>query len=329
MDDGMLTSGLSHIAKCKERTGDIWEAHYGAAAIASAMFAQENRVSAATADRIGEESRAMLRARAYVHVSRNAEQAELSLAAEPAEQTKPTDSRAAEQAILAALEPTMDELHWVGHNVIYAALSLLAMRELGSWGSEEEIAGIASLIQSFRKTIPGRSWLGYSASEAKRLQPEAGDLFPAIQTPRQLSELVLGELASFRTIYRAEAHHDLIGHMLTFSHALNILHELGHAQLFLKGLPSLLKVAKVLRKSQAIDPNNPPRLFSPVDRWPLPPAHRSEWLPIQEEYWLRDFRHADWDFGHVFKFPYSFYNHLNRLTGPHPQAAENFRYVIE
>ena len=30
--------------------------------------------------------------------------------------------------IIKSLEHTIDELHWVGHNVIYAALSLLAMK---------------------------------------------------------------------------------------------------------------------------------------------------------------------------------------------------------
>lgn len=58
------------------------------------------------------------------------------------------------------MEYTIDELHWVGHNVIYAALSLLAMKELQKWGNNQAIEGITDLILSFQKTIPGRSWIG-------------------------------------------------------------------------------------------------------------------------------------------------------------------------
>ena len=36
--------------------------------------------------------------------------------------------------IIKSLEHTIDELHWVGHNVIYAALSLLAMKRITKMG---------------------------------------------------------------------------------------------------------------------------------------------------------------------------------------------------
>ncbi|PFA60117.1 hypothetical protein CN931_16330 [Bacillus sp. AFS054943] len=39
---------------------------------------------------------------------------------------------------------------------------------------------------------------------------------------------ILNELSKFNIIYRAESHHDLIGHMLTYSHAINIMYDLGH-----------------------------------------------------------------------------------------------------
>lgn len=53
--------------------------------------------------------------------------------------------------IIKSLEQTIDELHWVGHNVIYASLSLLAMKELQKWGDNQAIEGITTLILSFRK----------------------------------------------------------------------------------------------------------------------------------------------------------------------------------
>ncbi len=77
----------------------------------------------------------------------------------------------AETMILGRVDKTIGDLHWVGHAVIYSSLeSRPALHELRGWGSYEDIAGISELIHSFERTIPGRSWIGYSASEVKRLR---------------------------------------------------------------------------------------------------------------------------------------------------------------
>ncbi|MEC0253878.1 hypothetical protein [Paenibacillus lautus] len=235
----------------------------------------------------------------------------------------------AESRILAALDGTIDGLHWVGHNVIYAAISLAALHELGG-GLRHEAADIAELVSSFAKTIPGRSWIGYSAAEVKRLTLDEHDGMPEITDGDQLSAFILNELATYSVIYRAEAHHDLMGHMLTYSHALNILYDLGHHAYFRRGLPGVLKIAKVLRASRQLDPEEPIRIVSPVDRLPLVEAARSSYLPDQPEYWASGIDGAviDWDFGHLFKFPYSFYHHWNRVSEAPAKAMENFRYII-
>ncbi len=226
------------------------------------------------------------------------------------------------------MERTIDGLHWVGHNVIYSAASLSAIRELNGWGTDEQIAGIVELIVSFEKTISGRSWIGYSASEVKRLPIAPEDGFPLIAGPEELSVFVLEELASFPIIYRAEAHHDLIGHLLTFSHALNVLHDLGYPNFFERGLVPLFKLAKALRASRSISDREKVKLVYPVDRLSLQPAKRSEYLPLDSEFWAEDYEQTDWDFGHVFKFAYSFYDHLARVNKPNPSYIEAFRYVI-
>ncbi len=195
-------------------------------------------------------------------------------------------------------------------------------------GSRPTFSGICALIESFNKTIPGRSWIGYSVGEVKRLEITEHDPFPVITTAEQLSEFVLNELASYQTIYRAEAHHDLIGHMLTFSHALNILFDLGYSSYSERALTAFFKIVKVLRGVRNLKPDETMKLNSPVDHWPLVQAKRSEWLPIEKEYWSVDYTKDDWDFGHVFKFPFSFYHHLNRVGGGMEAAVENFRYII-
>ena len=235
----------------------------------------------------------------------------------------------AERDIVQALADTLDGLHWVGHNFIYSALAVRALRELGAWGTADDIGCIAALVRSFKGTIPGRSWIGYRVSEVKRLAREADSEAEGVDNPAQLSGLVLSELAAFKRIYRAEAHHDLIGHMLTFSHALNLLHDFGYGELFRAGLPQLLAMIKVLLASRELDKDGGMLLVSPVNRLPLRLALRAEWLPTAEAYWTEERAADDWDFGHAFKFPCSFYDHLRRAADcPRDSAVENFRYIV-
>lgn len=319
MNHSLLIEGLSIISACKKETGDIWQAHFGAAAIGSWFFARNPALDTGTRQAIYTQAKQMVRS---VSAPQNDGRSD------PVGDVSTVDRTVAEAAVLKALERTIDGLHWVGHNVIYSAASLSAIRELGGWGTEEQIEGIVDLIASFEKTIPGRSWIGYSASEVKRLPITLEDGFPAIASPEELSAFVLEELAAFPVVYRAEAHHDLIGHLLTFSHALNVLHDLGYPGFFERGLLPLFKLAKALRASRSISAAETVKLISSVDRLPLQPAKRSEYLPLESEFWAEDYEQTNWDFGHVFKFAHSFYDHLGRVKQPKPSYIESFRYVI-
>lgn len=315
MNEHLLSDGLTIISACKKETGDIWQAHWGAAAIGSFFFIKNNRLDAETQRRISRQAEEMVRSVQSVRGQNRS-----------AVMEKSTESGAA-LTILTALERSIDSLHWVGHNVIYSASCLSAIRELGGWGTREEIEGVADLIRSFEKTIPGRSWIGYKTSEVKRLKITQEDHVPTLGTPGDLSAFVLGELASFPVIYRAEAHHDLIGHMLTFSHALNVLHDLGHATFFQRGIVPLLQLVKALRASCSIHLGQPIQLLSAADRLPLHRAVRNEHLPIESEFWAKDYRMHNWEFGHVFKFPHSFYDHLSRIEVQRQAYTEAFRYL--
>ncbi|GGE83778.1 hypothetical protein [Priestia taiwanensis] len=310
----ILEDGLAIISSCKAQTGDIWKAHYGAACIGSYFFMKNNHdLNSELTELVFRQAKEM--SNNVIERKRGQNNAHY-------------DEGSAVRAILEALDNTIDQLHWVGHNVIYAAASLLAIRELEGWGSEEEIAGITDLIQSFERTIPGRSWIGFSASEVKRMTITDEDGFSPISNPEELSLLVLEELAQFQTIYRAESHHDLIGHMLTFSHALNSLYDLGHTSFFKRGLLPVLKIMKVLRSSKNIKQEDAIKLVSPVDQLPLQRAKRAAVLPSETEFWKKGYREKDWDYGHVFKFSDSFYDHLRRVEKVKEIYIENFRYVI-
>lgn len=313
LDNRILRNGLSIISQCKMETGDIWHAHIGAAAIASYFFVKDNNLINEFSHNVFSQSRAMIEKNRIMNSKQHHSGCDIEIA---------------ETIILGALDKTIDHLHWVGHNVIYSAVSLLAIHELKGWGADNDLSGISDLISSFEKTIPGRSWIGFSASEVKRLALTEEDHFPRIEDANELSYFVLEQLSDFPIIYRAESHHDLIGHMITFSHALNILFDLGHVSFFKRGLQPLLKLIKVLRSSRNVKPGDPIKLISPVDYLPLRKSERSELLPIEYKFWTKDYSLNNWDYGHIFKFSFSFYDHLRRVERGNDSYIENFRYII-
>ncbi|PES61880.1 hypothetical protein CN507_27480 [Bacillus cereus] len=311
-DKSVLKGGLSIISQCKKQTNDIWHAHYGAAAIASYFFMKDNNIEEEIARNMHSHTKMMLNKQNLDEIIDSKEE---------------IDFQSAEKMIIKSLENTIDELHWVGHNVIYTALSLLAMKELQKWGDNQAIEGITDLILSFQKTIPGRSWIGFTKKEVKQLRIK-DEIESELRNPKQLSKFILKELSQFNIIYRAEAHHDLIGHLLTFSHAINIIYDLGHRDMFYRAIRPLLKLVYVLRASQNLMPNTEIKLHSPIDRLPLIESKRAHVLPTENQFWLKDYSEFDWDFGHVFKFSYSYFDHIKRTPEYKDITLEKFRFVI-
>ncbi|MCU5115051.1 hypothetical protein OCD79_26450 [Bacillus wiedmannii] len=308
----VLKSGLSIISQCKRQTNNIWHAHFGAAAIASYFFMKDNNMDEEITHNMYYQTKRMLNKQNLGEVIDDKEE---------------IDFQSAEKMIIKSLEHTIDELHWVGHNVIYAALSLLAMKELQKWGDNQEIEGITNLIISFRKTIPGRSWIGFTTKEVKQLSIK-DEIESELRNPKQLSTFILNELSQFNIIYRAESHHDLIGHLLTFSHAINIMYDLGHRDIFQRGIRPLLKLVYVLRASQKLTSNSKITLHSPIDFLPLVESKRAHVLPTEKEFWLKDYSTFDWDFGHIFKCSYSYFDHIKRAPKYKDITLEKFRFII-
>ncbi|OOR27210.1 hypothetical protein [Bacillus wiedmannii] len=308
----VLRDGLSIISQCKKQTNDIWHAHFGAAAIASYFFMKDNNMEEEIAHCMYSQTKMMLNNQNLGEIIDSKEE---------------IDFQSAEKMIIKSLEHTIDELHWVGHNVIYAALSLLAMKELQKWGDNQAIEGITNLILSFRKTIPGRSWIGFTTKEVKQLSIN-DEIESEFKNPKQLSKFILKELSQFNIIYRAESHHDLIGHLLTFSHAINIMYDLGHIDIFHRAIRPLLKLVYVLRASQNLMPNTEINLHSPIERLPLIESKRAHVLPTENQFWLKDYSAFNWDFGHVFKFSYSYFDHIKRVPEYKDITLDKFRFVI-
>lgn len=116
--------------------------------------------------------------------------------------------------------------------------------------------------------------------------------------------------------------------MLTFSHAINIMYDLGHKDVFQRGIRPLLKLVYVLRASKKLMLNTEINLHTPIDHLPLIESKRAHVLPTENQFWLKDYSEFDWDFGHVFKFSYSYFDHIKRAPEYKGITLEQFRYVI-
>lgn len=90
------------------------------------------------------------------------------------------------------------------------------------------------------------------------------------------------------------------------------MYDLGHIDIFQRGIRPLLKLVYVLRASQKLKLNTEVTLHSPIDRLPLIQSKRANILPTENIFWIKDYSEFDWDFGHVFKFSYSYFNHIQR-----------------
>jgi hypothetical protein len=106
------------------------------------------------------------------------------------------------------------------------------------------------------------------------------------------------------------------------------MYDLGHIDIFQRGIRPLLKLVYVLRASQNLKPNTEITLHSPVDRLPLIQSKRANVLPTENIFWIIDYSEFDWGFGHVFKFSYSYFNHIKRAPDYKDITLEKFRYVI-
>lgn len=80
----------------------------------------------------------------------------------------------------------------------------------------------------------------------------------------------------------------------------------------------------MLRVSQNLTSNSEITLQSPIDCLPLIETKRAHILPTENQFWLKDYSTFDWDFGHVFKFSYSYFDHIKRAP---KYKRYNFREI--
>jgi hypothetical protein len=305
-----LRAGLTSLALCAERTKKWNDGHWGAAVLAGCFLVEENDIDLQCEQAV--ERQLSL----FIKTHRERFEPRFEPAPAAPDGTSP---------LVMALERNIDRLCWVGHNVIFAALSLKALRRVPELTGT--IPGLARMTALFDRSIPGRSWIGWTVREVQDVSIDESVL--SLTNPADVSRVVLEELSAFQTVFDAESHHDLIGHMLDFAQAVNVLHDLGYEQLFHRAVAPLRRFIVVLRSSQSLTLGQTLAITSPVDRPPLREVAAIKEDPLTALYWRRDFARRTWDGGHVFKFPYAYYDHARRVgLDVRARSRQNFMKVL-
>jgi hypothetical protein len=175
-------------------------------------------------------------------------------------------------------------LRQVGHNAIFAMLAIKAFRQFPGAATPQRIDGVCSLIRSFTP------W--------HDIKPDVDVDPPPFSESRAASQFILREAmaAIDRFVGFGQG---FAGHMLTFGQALVELAAMGDVELAENCRTAFRKYVTITRRGPEPDARR------------IPDHKPSNLRPREATYWEKRGDHAV-DIGHVFKYPYSYYDLLRR-----------------
>ena len=294
--------GLTTMARSSE--GSIWPAHFGAAAIAAYYFSASADLDAGAKEALTAQIEKMI--------------AQMPDLFTPFEDLGPESD--AETAIICALERSIHKLCDIGHNVIYAAIALRALRDTPEMARAHVTQRFVELIRKFEHIKPGM-YIGGKGKRVHELRPGEDD-YPIAADVTEIAETALRQLLKFEQIYENDIHKAQIGHILTHAHGLIDLLKMGYTKMVEAGLVPFRTKLKLLEAAQTFRPSNP-------TKWPV--ARRAEDSPLTGAYWARDFsrtehQQTDWDHGHTFKYNFSFHELITCTDDAHLITACRDRF---
>jgi hypothetical protein len=177
-----------------------------------------------------------------------------------------------------------DVLRQVGHNAIFAMLAIKGFRMLPQAATPERIEGVCRLIRSF---TPWRD-----------VDPDPEVNPPPFVESAAASKFILREALDAVDRFKGFGQ-GFAGHMLTFGQSLVELAAMGDVELAESCRTAFRKYVTVTRRGPDADSK---RI---ADHKP------SALRPSDAKYWQNRGDHAV-DIGHVFKYPYSYYDLLQR-----------------
>lgn len=279
LSEDYLARGVGALARAVEQS---WpEGHFGCAAIAAWMLCSRWLLQPATETALQVELDAMIASRPHLF--------------EPLPRERPNPELMGQ--IVEPLLGNVADLRHGGHDVIYAALALDALATRPELATPAAVQAIRRLIEAVIALGPEGDFYGVDAAEAI---PCGRDLPPSADDAR-LAEAAFAEALVFRPMYYETQ--DIVGHLLTHSHALITLARLGYAELATDAQEALRTHARRVRL-----------LHTHFDRSLWTPVEPAGANPLAPRFWAADreaMAASDWGNGHFFKFRYQFYDLLN------------------
>lgn len=197
------------------------------------------------------------------------------------------DPKAVEKVGKALIEGG-EVLREVGHDVIFAMHAIKAFRMLPEAATKERVEGVCNLIRSFK---PWRD-----------VKPDEDVEPPEFSDDAAAAKFILAEASA--AIDRFVGYgQGFAGHMLTFGQALVELAAMGDVELAESCRTAFRKYVTVTR----LGPDSDSRKIA--DHNP------SQLRPTDTEYWQQR-GDKSLGIGHVFKYPYGYYNLLARANDP-------------
>lgn len=294
LDSSYLEKGITGLARALDHSWN--QGHMGCAVIAAYYLCRDVGVEADAEGEIRAEADKMIAAYSHLFVPLD------------------TDSRSSGdlEQIPRVLEGSISWLCPGGHNVIYAALALKALRDVPRMITSEVVTGIARLIDAFAEMPPRADFFGVDVGG----EPGLEDAATAYADAASIAAFTFREALAFRPMYYEIQ--GVVGHLLTHAHALIELSELGYPELAGQGYSAHREhVRRVRLFHDRFD----------VRRWtPVHPAdsHPPDADPLDPAFWAND-REAmpasSWGYGHFFKYRYQFYDLLERVQDPGLKGA--------
>ncbi len=197
-------------------------------------------------------------------------------------------NRALLQQLLDTLTTGIGDLREIGHNIIFGAAALKAFRSCPEAITSFRVNGICRLIDNFTTT--------------QNVTLDEDDGIPEISDETALIRFIFSEYLRSVSLYTGHGQ-GWAGHLITIGHAVIELSRLGYPELAAHAHNAYRMYIKTMRRGpKATDP-------------PLPEHAPSSLTPLERDYWARG-KPVLPGIGHIFKYPYSFFNLFSRLDDP-------------
>lgn len=266
-----IVQGLDGMSRVAEAGNNSFTGgHNAAAVISSAFFCRNEKLTEATQQEI----LSLIEARLLtspIYVPRPEEKADPELV----------------DGLVQDLDAGIDTLRFSGHNIIFAAVSLKALREVPEAATPERVAGLRKMVLSF------------GTGKGRGFAPPDKETFVDLRDEKLFIRFVFEEYLKAMELYlNGKGHHGFAGHVLTVGHALLELRRMGYEETAHKGVEAYWQFVQQARVGANLGGKK------------VQDAPTTFRTPISQDYWVEQNKRKAGLIPscHLIKYPYSFYD---------------------